>query len=294
MHKVTQKFSVLKMFNSWFPFRGSGVKHILLILLLTFATLHTHAQSHDTIRIYFPLDKNNLTEQASKTLDSLMHNKVIEPGKKIILLGWGDYLGSESYNDNLSYARAKNVQDYLVIYGFNKPDITLVLGKGKINRPPLNGNLGFPPDRKVDIIIDSKIDTPAEQKMTHYILRLNEGETYALRNINFYQGSIRITPGSLPELKMLYNFLRDHPTIKIQLEGHICCMGIVEGVDEPYDESTLSQKRAETIADSMFVYGIAKDRIKCIGLGNNNLIRNEEGYEDEARSRRVEVKILSR
>ena len=254
-----------------------------------------HAQPKDTLQVYFPLDKAQLTDEAGKYLDSLINHNVLEHGKHITLLGFGDYLGSDDYNYNLSYNRAKNVEDYLVLAGFDKRHIMRVTGKGRISRAPVYGKKGYLPDRKVEIIIDSKIDTPAEEKCSYYILRLQDDETYPLREIRFYRGSLRITPESLPALKMLYRFLARNSNLRIQLEGHVCCLGPFEGVDEPYDESTLSQKRAETIADSMFVYGIEKSRIKCIGLGNNNLIRDPEtGEENMELSRRVEIRILGR
>jgi len=274
--------------------RSAFIKYIPLVCFLLSQALPGYAQTRDTLNLYFPLDKNSLTETSVKFIDSLIHTNVLKPGKKIIVLGYGDYLGSNAYNDNLSYSRAKSVQDYLAVSGFDAHDITLCIGKGKINAPALNGNKGNSKDRKVEIIIDKVIDTSFVERFNSSLLSLHDSEAIPLKNIQFYRGSVKITPESLPELTMLYNFLNENKSYIIRLEGHVCCLGIVEGVDEPYDESTLSQKRAEVIADSMFVYGIAKYRIKCIGLGNNNLIRDEEGKEDEAASRRVEVRVMRR
>ncbi len=271
------------------------MKAIPFIFILVLHCLGLGARQFDTLHIYFPLNMNQVTEESAKYIDSLIGNKVLEHGKKISLLGYGDYLGSEDYNNNLSYSRAKNVQDYLVASGFSKQDVVLCKGKGKINKAPTNGKYGILTDRKVDIIIDSKIDTPAEAKFTYYILRLHDSEAFILQDIRFYRGSLTMDPASVPGIKMLYRFLAKYSTMTIQLEGHVCCLGPLEGRDEPYDESTLSQKRAEVLRDSLVLYGINKERIKCLGLGNNNPIRDPEtNLEDEVRSRRVEMRVLSR
>ena len=119
------------------------MKKILLLCLLLLPSMPGFAQRFDSLHIFFPLDKNSLTEQSVKFIDSLIHTNILAPGRKIVVLGYGDYLGSDAYNADLSYARAKNVQDYLILSGFNKQDITLCIGKGK-NEPTSKSRERFP------------------------------------------------------------------------------------------------------------------------------------------------------
>jgi len=271
--------------------RCSLVSTCITALLLLIAQ-HSFCQGFDTLHVFFPLDQNNLTEAATHYIDSLVNKKVIDHRKKITLLGYGDYLGSEAYNENLSYMRAKNIQTYLGFAGFKKEDIKLCIGKGKINRP-YAGSKGNSKDRKVEIIVDKFHDSTVADKFSFALISLKTDEAYPLHDIHFYQGSLGITPESKPFVKLLYEFLNAHKEDTVQFEGHICCIGPMPG-DEPYDESTLSQKRAELIRDSMVHYGIDSARIKCIGLGNHHLIYDEEtGEENSAMSRRVEMRILS-
>jgi outer membrane protein OmpA-like peptidoglycan-associated protein len=266
-----------------------------MLLLLLLCTLQAYGIKRDTGLVYFPLDKTNFVEASGRYLDSLISNKVLLMGRPIILLGYGDYLGSEEYNKNLSYIRAKNVQDYLVLAGFNKSDITVVIGKGKINRNATNGKLGSPPDRKVEIIYEPRIDTPEDEKLTYYLFRMQVNETLPLSNIQFYRGSIRMIPESMVQLQALIQFMKEHTSYAIQLEGHVCCLGLVPDRDEPYDESTLSTKRAQCIYDSLVNHGINKARLKYIGLGNNNPIADPEVTDEDMRlNRRVEVRVLSK
>ena len=270
------------------------MRKIAGICLIVFYSTAACCQEHDTLHVYFPLDKTNLTDVSVKFMDSLVSQKVLKTGSRIILLGFGDYLGDNDYNKNLSYARAKNIQDYLTISGFDKNDITLVLGKGKIKHAPVNGKLGNAADRRVDIIINRVIDTPVVEKFNHYLRRLEVNETMPLNNIQFFRGSVRIKPESLPELNMLIDFMQRNATYKISLEGHVCCLPY-GAHDEPYDESTLSTKRAECIRDSLIVHGVSRDRLQAIGLGTDNPIASPElTEEDQLLNRRVEVRIMSK
>ena len=234
------------------------MKKIFCFITALFFACPGYAQVKDTLHIFFPLDQSNLSPESTLFIDSLLHKKMLAPGRKMVILGYGDYLGSDGYNENLSYARAKNVLDYLILKDFRKEDIKLCVGKGKINRLSTNGNKGNSKDRKVELIIDKIYDTTETQRFEYALTGLKENETYPLYNIHFYQGRLDITPSSLPHIKMLYDFLNAHKSYIIQLEGHVCCLGRVEGVDEPYDESTLSQKRADLVCDSMVKYGIEK------------------------------------
>ena len=271
------------------------MKHLLSIILILIA-LNTGAQSHDTVHLYFPLDKTQLTERSTKLIDSLIANNWMEHDKKITVLGYADYLGTDDYDKLISEARAKNVEEYLILGGINKKDITRCLGKGKINHAATNDKKGILEHRKVDVIFDARIDTPEEKKYIYYLTNLKIEESLPLKNIEFYRGSLKIKPESLPWLRIASDFLKENKNIVFQLEGHVCCLGPVRGVDEHYDESTLSQKRAEEIADTFIARGIDKARIKAaIGRGNSIPIEWPEVTDrDQQANRRVEIRIISK
>ena len=229
-------------------------------------------------------------------IDSIVKDNRLMHETNITIMGYADYLGTDGYDKVISESRAKNVEDYLVIAGYNKSDITRCTGKGKVNRAATNGKKGFSEDRKVDIIFDARKDTSDDQRFEYDLEKLQVNESLPIKNVDFYQGSLRMTPESLPRMDMLLHFLQKNTTIVFQLEGHVCCLGFNDGRDEPYDEGTLSQKRAQEVADYLIKNGIAKERLKAaMGLGNINPIRDEEtGRENEALSRRVEMRIISK
>ncbi len=268
---------------------------IILLILGIMAGLRAYAQPHDTVSVFFELDNTGLSDQATHRLDSMVTKGVIAHNKTIKVLGYCDYLGSNDYNTVLSKARAKNVMDYLLVSGFEKADITLCMGKGKANSKANAAKGGNPFDRRVDVIIQKEPDTPAVQKFAYYMQNRQVNETLPLRNIHFFRGSLRLTPQSIPELKILCDFLRQNETYTIQLEGHVCCLGVEEGLDEPYDSSTLSTLRAGSIYDSLVSGGINRSRLKYVGLGNSHPIAYPEiTDEDMEDNRRVEVRIISK
>ena len=270
-------------------------KPAALFILAMLAVVITYGQPHDTVIVYFQLDNTGLSDQATHHLDSMEARGIISRDHKIMVLGYCDNLGSNDYNAALSKARAKSVMDYLLVNGYERNNVTLCMGKGKARGKDSKENTANPFDRRVDVIIEKEPDTPAAQKFAYYMQNRQANETLPLNEIHFYRGSLRLTPESIPQLKVLYNFLELNKTYTIQLEGHVCCLGPYSGFDEPYDSSTLSTLRAGSIYDSLVSYGIDKARLKYIGLGNNNPIADPEITEEEMElNRRVDVRILSK
>jgi outer membrane protein OmpA-like peptidoglycan-associated protein len=273
------------------------MKSMVFILAFFLVITNGYSQVHDTMHIYFELDKTQLDDRGTHMIDSIVKDNRLMHQTKITVMGYADYLGTDDYDKVISESRAKNVEDYLVIAGYSKSDITRCTGKGKINRAGTNGKKGFSEDRKVDIIFDARKDTSDNQRFQYDLEKMEPNDVLAIRVVDFYQGSLQMTPESIPVLDILLHFLQKNNTIIFQLEGHVCCLGPVnDGRDEPYDEGTLSQKRAQEVANYLIEHGIAKERLKAaIGLGNINPIREEEsGLEDQRLSRRVELKIISK
>ena len=266
-------------------------------ILFCFNVAVGFGQVHDTMHIYFELDHAQLSDRGTKLIDSIIHDNRLLHDRKITIMGYTDYLGSDAYDKTLSAARAKNVEDYLVVSGYNKNDITRCTGKGKINRTPVKGKQGFSDDRKVDIIFDARKDTSDDQRFGYDLAKMQVNDAMPLKNIEFFRGSLRLTPESTPRLEILIRFLQQNPAIIFQLEGHVCCLGgYNDGHDEPYDEGTLSQKRAQVIYDYLVANGIPKERIKAaIGLGDLHPIAEvEETEADQQLNRRVEIRIISK
>jgi hypothetical protein len=119
---------------------------LLLIILFSFPGLSQALaqRATDTFKLYFDLNAPALSESMERKIDLLIFNDKLISGSNIMIVGYADYLGTETYNNNLSYKRAQNVKEYLVKYGMNANDITLCLGKGKIERAGMTAKIRLP------------------------------------------------------------------------------------------------------------------------------------------------------
>ncbi|MBS1688275.1 MAG: OmpA family protein [Bacteroidetes bacterium] len=268
------------------------MKIFIFLFTLLVTSNNSFASGRDSLKVYFALDDRKLSITAQQKIDSLIYNDIIRPDQDLIILGYADYLGSKAYNIALSRARAENVKDYLLKSGFKGDKVTLCIGKGKIERAPVKGKAGYPADRIVQIIINKqpKITTAAPD-----ITTAKTNETIKLDNIFFFPGRHVVRPESMPELEKFYIVLKEHPSLRIQIEGHICCKGpSSDGYDFDTGEYALSVNRAKTIYEYLVGKGIEPGRLKYVGFGvTRPLVYPEKNEADENMNRRVEARILA-
>jgi len=110
--------------------------------------------------------------------------------------------------------------------------------------------------------------------------------TYVLKNIQFEFNSYKLHPSSSPELDKLVMWLRQNPSVNVQLAGHTDDVGSVR-----YN-LTLSQNRAKTVAAYLTSQGIPRDRITSAGYGKDKPLITETTEEARGINRRVEVKFV--
>lgn len=269
----------------------------------------------DTFKLYFDLNVPSLSESMEKKIDLLIYNDKLISGSSIMIVGYGDYLGSQGYNNNLSYKRAENVKDYLIKYGMNANDIKVCLGKGKIERAGMTDRSGFPTDRRVDIVVnntpkhkepaiakhppkphkkDSVVHKPATPPTMDDITKMPTGATLTLKNVYFPPDRHVIKPESFRTLEKLYTILRDNPKMKISIEGHVCCIrDVPDALDVDTYEPILSVNRAKEIYNFLVDKGIEASRLSYAGFGRRRPVIIEEMNElDAEKNRRVEIRII--
>jgi outer membrane protein OmpA-like peptidoglycan-associated protein len=258
-----------------------------LFLFLSFASFCASAQN-DTIRIYFDFGVSKLSEPAIRMVDSLLYHQVLEPGRKISVIGYADYVGSDTSNLKLSEARAGAVKQYLLRSGFKPGDIQMVVGRGELQ----TGNQLE--DRKVEIVagtLQVKKDSGLD------LNKLKPNETAQLNNLQFWGGSYELLAESIPTLEALKKFLIDNPIVKIGIEGHVCCVPIKERAEtrEDFEAIQLSIQRAKTVDDYLVKNGIDRTRLSYKGFGGSRpLVSPASTAQDASRNRRVEIRIIEK
>lgn len=278
-------------------------RSIVSILLFVLYSLKGFCQSKDTFEVHFPFNVSKLSKETHGYIDKLIFNNKLLHSDKLIVLGYADFVGGSGYNDTLSKARATGVWNYLIASGFDEQNIKLCIGKGKIARQMTTKD-GYAPDRKVQIIIDREAmkQVPPETTTDTFSFvpggdwaKVKVNQVFLLNNIYFKLNQPVLLPTSEGDLQKLLDFLQRFPSVKIQVEGHVCCMGPTEGVDSKYKGRNLSECRAEAVYNYLAEKGISKERMKFVGLGNNNpIVRTEMTEADRQKNRRVEIRILSK
>ncbi|HEX4887763.1 MAG TPA: OmpA family protein, partial [Luteibaculaceae bacterium] len=90
--------------------------------------------------IYYPFDKDYLTEGSQKTIDTTIFQLLIDNPEIVVEIGsHTDALGKDDYNLNLSQRRAQSVVDYLISKGIKK-DRLIAKGYGETQPIAPNAN----------------------------------------------------------------------------------------------------------------------------------------------------------
>ena len=118
------------------------------------------------------------------------------------------------------------------------------------------------------------------------IQEVTAAKNIILNNINFETGKTTINTTASSDLGKLVQFLKDNPSLKLEIQGHTDNVGSVA------TNNKLSQKRANSIIDYLVKSGIAKSRLIAKGYGSTQPIADNKTAEGKARNRRVEMKLI--
>ena len=114
--------------------------------------------------------------------------------------------------------------------------------------------------------------------------RLAKDGRIATQGILFATNSDRIRPESTPTLEEIGTMLKDHPELRIAIEGHTDSDG-----EDAYNQ-TLSEKRAAAVkAYLIATYGIQDSRLRTAGFGESKPVEDNATPEGKQQNRRVEL-----
>jgi len=212
--------------------------------------------------IFFVDQTDDLTAQAEPELDRLTIFMEKYPEMTIKL---------NSANDK----KAENMKAYLVSKGVDESRII-----------PTKNNK----DNSFFIASISKYDEKLERRGNFDtdldISQVQKGQVFRLNNTFFPADSAYITRHAEKELIGLKNFLKQNPSIAIEIGGH------TNGLPEHDYCDDLSTRRAQNVAKFLQKKGIAKKRLQYKGYGKRKPIATNENLHGRQRNQRVEIKIL--
>jgi len=102
-------------------------------------------------------------------------------------------------------------------------------------------------------------------------------------DVTFAFDSAELRPGAASELNQVAGTLNNNPEVRVTIAGHTDAVGSNE-----YNLG-LSQDRADSVASYLMSQGVAGDRMRTVGYGEERPVATNETDEGRALNRRVEI-----
>jgi outer membrane protein OmpA-like peptidoglycan-associated protein len=114
------------------------------------------------------------------------------------------------------------------------------------------------------------------------------GVTVRLKNIYFDFDKTHLKNESFPELNKVVDFLKQNPTVEIEISGHTDNKG-----SDEYN-ANLSQGRSQEVVNYIIGQGIDSSRLTAHGYGEAKPIDTNDTDEGRANNRRVEFTVVKK
>lgn len=293
------------------------LRHFFTVsILLCVAT----AFAQEQVSLYFDSNQFELTKKEENRLNQWL---LANSNNKIVAIhGFTDEDGSNGFNDTLAQKRVdfifSKVKDQIQIRADFK---TLSLGE-KFNQSANKAEnrrvtifyileqdlpreaeiLGLKKETPVveeakpeieypeKLVFENPNGTKTEYKLDREFMKLvgnaKSGEKLKIDNLNFVINTFAIVPESRGKLYELLLVLQNNPQLKIEIQGHLCCMTV--------DRTDLSTQRAKAIYNFLITNDVYRARLSYKGFGSTQPIYPlpEKNETERAANRRVEILIV--
>lgn len=157
------------------------------------------------------------------------------------------------------------------------------------NQPGVARYQGCPvPDTDGDGVNDEEDKCPTEKGLPeNFGCPKLEDYKFDARKVQFVTGSSKLTKAAMGELDNGATILKEHPEIKISIEGHTDNTGSVGG------NQKLSENRAAAVKAYLAKQGVSEDRMRTSGFGQSKPIADNKTAAGRAANRRVEFKTAN-
>ena len=295
------------------------MKTYLSFFFFLISVVTCYAQEKFTV--YFESNKFELnTKENTKLSTWISENK---SNKIVAIHGFTDEDGTSGFNDTLaqkrvncifnavkkqiliredfktrsfgeSYEQSKNKSENrrVVIYYILEIDLPRedeILGiKKEIVKELPKPEIVYPEK----LVFENPNGTKSEFKLDRAFMKkvgeAKSGEKLIIENLNFVINTFAVVNESRGKLYELLLVLQKNPSLKIEIQGHLCCM--------PVDRADLSTQRAKAIYNFLLNQNISKDRLSYKGFGSSQPIYPlpEKNEQERAANRRVEIFIVNK
>jgi outer membrane protein OmpA-like peptidoglycan-associated protein len=119
-----------------------------------------------------------------------------------------------------------------------------------------------------------------------YLDPAKSGRSAVLNNLFFDSNQATIKPRSRTELDRLVEFLRQDPSLRVEVAGH------TDNVGTPAANLSLSQRRAQAVLSYLSAHGVPATRLRAKGYGETKPLAANDSEAHRAQNRRIELRIL--
>lgn len=122
------------------------------------------------------------------------------------------------------------------------------------------------------------------------------GKNFIIDNIFFYGNLAKMLPNSEPALDHLLTFLKDNPTVKIEIQGHVNWPSSYGKQDKKQKEFNiqLSNDRAKAVFDYLVKNKIDANRLTYKGYGSSRMLYPDAVAPSQLQqNRRVEIMVTA-
>ncbi len=285
----------------------------ILILLSICASFFNSLAQNNALNLYFEINQIESDQNYAK-LDSFLNTLKVK-SVNVRLVGYADFLSNNEYNLALSKNRAEHIKAHLAKRS-KEPHVNVLscTGKGEAQSVDNNNPLGEAKQRRVEMLLENassnnNVNTrpvqieapPAEVKPElvagKKLIDIQIGQSIELHGVSFVPGKHIILDASIPVLFDLLETLKQNPKVKIEIQGHVCCIedSKEDALDYGTGERILSVNRAKAVFDFLIKNGIDRTRLKYRGFGHKHpKVSPETSPDDEQMNRRVEIMLIEK
>lgn len=183
---------------------------------------------------------------------------------------------SENRKVILYYIEPKDFVREDEILGIKKPDI----------KPIIKSEIKFPEKITLQNMDGTAVDIPLDQQFMKEINEAKTGQILNIQNLNFIINTFIVVEQSRARMYELLTVMQLNPTLKIQIQGHLCCNVV--------DKKDLSGQRAKAIYNFLVANEVSKSRLSHVGFGGTKALFPipEKSESERAANRRVEILII--
>lgn len=262
--------------------------------------------------LQFGLDQYGLTPTAMIKLEKLEKHLIKHPDQKVIIKGYTDNLGPQSYNKRLSQHRTRTVATYLKKKGIDAERIT---AKGYGMQNPVADNSTeqgrkqnrrvtwtFAPYEAASEEVVSQKQEPSRESQVQFSEATGQASLpYSYNNVFSGKGkpqagqllkpklyfSPAVTKYMTHELKSqlddLVSILEKHPEVGIKIHAHADRLNT-----NKFNSDKIAKERARVVRDYLTNQGIAAKRIQVSDHGAHYALANNFNY----KNRRVVFEVV--